>query len=72
MSYYNKHARSAFLTADSEKKVLQTLLSTELETRNLSDKEAYLEGLKSDKKHSSATLLRRKLKTTLVREFHEI
>ena len=72
MSYYNKHAQSASLTPDGERKVMQALLTAELETRNLSEKSAYLEGLKTDKKHSSATLLRRKLKTTLVREFREI
>jgi hypothetical protein len=54
---------------------MQALIAAELNTQAISA-EAYLNDLKAglavSKKHSSATLLRRKLKGHLVREFHEI
>lgn len=76
MSYYNKHERSALLAPiNGEKKVLQALVSAELKTHSI-NAEAHLRVLKANltdgKKHSSATLLRRKLKGHLVRELHEI
>jgi hypothetical protein len=76
MSYYKKHERSALLAPiNSEKKVLQELVSAELKNHSI-NAEVDLLGLKASlatgKKHSSATLLRRKLKTHLVRELHEI
>ncbi|ECE2533741.1 hypothetical protein C5238_10875 [Salmonella enterica] len=76
MSYYNKHERTALLgSINGEKKVLQALVTAELKTHP-ANSEAYLRGLKAGlsagKKHSSATLLRRKLKGSLVRELNEI
>jgi hypothetical protein len=76
MPYYNKHERSTFLaSANGEKKVMQALITAELNTHAISE-EAYLDGLKAglavSKKHSSTTLLRRKFKGNLVREFQEI
>lgn len=73
MSYYNKQQ---FLIPDNdEKKVMQALMAAELKNHS-ADTEACLKGLKegltTGKKHSSATLLRKKLKGHLIREFHEI
>ncbi|WP_414165400.1 hypothetical protein ACMGGS_05965 [Superficieibacter sp. BNK-5] len=76
MSYYNK--RDCFVSLSSlngEKKAMQALITAEAKTRIINP-EARLKNLKTDlmasKKHSSATLLRRKLKGRLVRELHEI
>lgn len=76
MSYYTKHERNALLVPNNgEKKLFQALASAELETHSINAEE-HLRGLKASlttgKKHSSATLLRRKLKGHLVRELHEI
>ncbi|QWA09927.1 hypothetical protein GTU79_21905 [Sodalis ligni] len=76
MSSYNKHNRSTLLThANDEKKVMQALITAELNAHAINP-EAHLNelkaGLATSKKHSSATLLRRKLKGGLVRELHEI
>ncbi|MBN3134530.1 hypothetical protein E2566_17390 [Pectobacterium punjabense] len=76
MSYYNNRERYMLLPLiNGEKKVLQALVSAELQTHSI-NAEAHLHGLKASltdgKKHSSSTLLRRKLKGRLVRELHEI
>lgn len=76
MSSCNKHNRSALLVpSHDEKKVMQALITAELNTHAINAK-AHLNdvkaGLTASKKHSSATLLRRKLKGGLVRESHEI
>ena len=76
MSSYNKHERSALpVPVNGEKKALEALVSAELRTNSV-NAEAHFRGLKAslttDKKHSSATLLRRKLKGHLVRELQEI
>ncbi len=76
MSYYNKRDCFASLTSlNGEKKVMQALITAESKT-GIINPEARLKNLKTDlavsKKHSSATLLRRKLKGRLVRELHEI
>lgn len=76
MSYYKKHERSAHLPpVTGEKKVLRTLVSAELSTQTV-DAEVHLQSIKAvltaGKKHSSAALLRRKLKGHLVRELHDI
>ena len=72
MSYCNKHQRSTVLTPDNgQKKVLQALVSAELNTHTLSA-EAYKSGLKANTSHSSATLLRSKLKGHLVRKLQEL
>ena len=72
MSYCNKNPRSTLLTPDNgQKKVLQALVSAELNTHAHSA-EAYKSGLKAHTKHSSATLLRSKLKGHLVRKLQEL
>lgn len=76
MSSYNKQKRSAFLAPiNGEKKVFKALVSAELKTRSM-NAEAHLCDLKASltisKSHSSATLLRKKLKGHLVRELQEI
>lgn len=72
MSYCNKHQRCTVLAPDNgQKKLLQALLSAELSTHTLSA-EAYKSGLKANTKHSSATLLRSKLKGHLVRKLQEL
>lgn len=72
MSYCNKHQRSELLTPDNgQKKVLQALVSAELNTY-MAGAEAYKRGLNANTKHSSATLLRRKLKGHLVRKLQEV
>ncbi|WP_238082263.1 MULTISPECIES: hypothetical protein [Pseudescherichia] len=73
MSYYNKHVHSASrpLVTD-EKEVMQALITAELEAYNLNAAKTDLKEMKAEKKHSSASLLRRKLKATLVREFHDV
>ena len=72
MSYCNKRQCSTVLTPDNgQKKVLQALVSAELNTHTLSV-EAYKSGLKANTKHSSATLLRSKLKGHLVRQLQEL
>ena len=73
MSYYNKHVQSASrLLATDEKEVMQALVTAELEAYNLNSAKTDLKEIKAEKKHSSASLLRRKLKATLVREFQDI
>ncbi len=72
MSYYNKHERTMLLSSiNEEKKVLQALLVADLATRS-SAKDMYPNGLRSGKKHSSATLLRRKLNSQIIRELNDI
>ncbi|MEW5290020.1 hypothetical protein ABW286_12640 [Erwinia papayae] len=76
MSSYNKQQHSALLApVNAEKKALEAFVSAELKMHSV-NAEAHLHGLKASlktgKKHSSATLLRRKLKGHLVRELHEI
>lgn len=66
MSYYNKPARPVLLTpADRKQDLLQALVAAELKN-HADNPEAYFDALKtrlaSNKKHSSASLLRRKLK----------
>ena len=74
MSSYNKHAQpERFGTAHHEKKAMLELLATEMQI----DSDAALQNLKAsiagEKKHSSATLLRRKLQqAALVRAFQNI
>lgn len=79
MSYYNKKQTLRLTSVGEEKKVMQELVRAELgewssttEGFNQGLKDGYKVGLGATKKHSSATLLRRKLKSTLVREFQEI
>jgi len=76
MTHYNKHDRfTLFAAVNGEKTVLQTLVSAELKNHS-NGAEAYLRDLKASltagKKHSSATLLHRKLKGPSVRKLHEI
>lgn len=76
MSFYHKHERPAvFAQMNGEKKVFKAFVSAELKPLPL-NAEAQLCDLKSSltvsKTHSSATLLRKKLKGHLVRELHEI
>ncbi|MBZ6388694.1 hypothetical protein [Pantoea piersonii] len=76
MSSYNKQERPVPATSvHYEKKVLKALVSTEMKNCPV-DAEAHLCELKASltatKKHSSATILRKKLKGHLVRELHEI
>ncbi|CAM4498956.1 TPA: hypothetical protein L7578_004134 [Klebsiella pneumoniae subsp. pneumoniae] len=75
MSYYNKKQTLRLTSVSEEKKVMQELVRAEL-VGSISNTEAFEKGFKDGlnkaKKHSSATLLRRKLKTTLVREYQEI
>lgn len=66
MSYCNKSARPVLLTpADRKQDLLQALVAAELK-HHANDPEACFDALKtslaSAKKHSSASLLRRKLK----------
>lgn len=73
MSYYNKHVHSASrLLVTDEKEVMQALVTAELEAYNLNSAKTDLKAIKAEKKHSSASLLRRKLKATLVREFQDV
>lgn len=73
MSYCNKHARSTSRPLGTdEKEVMQALITAELENYNLDTAKTYLKEAKAEKKHSSASLLRRKLKATLVREFQDV
>ncbi|WP_141092965.1 MULTISPECIES: hypothetical protein [Enterobacteriaceae] len=73
MSYYNKHVHSASrLLVTDEKEVMQALVTAELEAYNLNSAKTDLKEIKAEKKHSSASLLRRKLKATLVREFQDV
>jgi len=51
---------------------MQALITAELENYNLDTAKTYLKEAKAEKKHSSASLLRRKLKATLVREFQDV
>ena len=55
-----------------EEEVMQKLITAELEAYNLNAAKTDLKEMKAEKKHSSASLLRRKLKATLVREFHDV
>ncbi|EML0742079.1 TPA: hypothetical protein ACM2WN_005446 [Klebsiella pneumoniae] len=75
MSYYNKKQTLRLTSVSEEKKVMQELVRAKL-VDSISNAEAFEKGFKDGlnkaKKHSSATLLRRKLKTTLVREYQEI
>lgn len=76
MSYYTKQERSALLASrNGGKTVFQALASAELNTHS-PNPEAYMHDLKASlikgKKHSSATLLRKKLEGHLVRELREI
>lgn len=76
MSYYLKQQRGIpFTSGNGEKEVLKALACAELKNHSAS-KEVIVSDLKASlttgKKHSSATLLRRKLKGHLVRELHEI
>lgn len=71
MSYCNNYENSGLLVpGEREKKVFQALASAELKAHGISA-EAYIRGLKTElaavKKHSSATLLRRKLAATPAR-----
>jgi len=51
---------------------MQALITAELEAYNLNAAKTDLKEMKAEKRHSSASLLRRKLKATLVREFHDV
>jgi len=76
MSSYTKQERCALLASrNGGKTVFQALASAELNAHS-ANPEAQLHDLKASlvkgKKHSSATLLRRKLEGHLVREWREI
>lgn len=76
MSSYNKQKRFALAApVNGEKKVLKALISSELNNPSV-NAEAHFCDLKAsltvNKHHSSATLLRKKLKGHLVRDLQEI
>jgi len=72
MSYYDKHQPSTLLALrNRQRKVLRALAAAELETDAISA-EAYKSDLNAGQKHSSATLLRGKLKGQLVRQLQKI
>jgi hypothetical protein len=76
MSYYNKPDRNALpVPLDGEKRVFVELVSAELKSSGMNAAEhlqSLKSGLRAGQKQSSATLLRRKLKGSLVRELQEI
>lgn len=75
MSYCNQDENAMLLApGDREKRMFQALASAELNAHGISADE-YVQALKADlsarKKHSSATLLRRKLAEPLVGESND-
>ncbi|MRS90536.1 hypothetical protein GJV04_10920 [Enterobacteriaceae bacterium RIT714] len=76
MSYYIKQQRNSLIVSkNSEKTVFQALASAELNTHS-DNADVHMTGRKTSlttaKKHSSASLLRRKLKGPLMRELRDI
>lgn len=76
MSYYNKGVRSVFLTPENRKQnIIQALVAAELKN-HADDPAACFNALKasldSGKKHSSASLLRKKLQDALMKKSQKI